>query len=113
LLVDLYFGGGHRTLRLLAPAGRMTLTLYIMQAVVFVPLYYGFGLGLHARLSQSTALTMGVAFFVGQLVFAHVWFRYFLYGPLEWLWRAATYLTIRVPFVRRRPNSGSIPTAIS
>lgn len=77
LLVELYFGIGQGLLRLLAPAGRITLTLYIMQAVVFVPLYYGFGLGLHGKLAQSTALEFGVAFFLGQLVFAHFWFRYF------------------------------------
>ncbi len=102
LLVELYTGVARPLLRLLAPAGRMTLTLYIMQGVVFVPLYYGFGLGLHATLSQIHALELGIAFFIAQLVFAHLWFRAFVYGPLEWLWRAATYLTVKVPF-RKRP----------
>jgi uncharacterized protein len=101
LLVELYLGIGRPVLRPLAAAGRMTLTLYIMQGLVFVPLYYGFGLGWHAKLTQVQALGLGVAFFVTQLVFAHLWFRVFLYGPLEWLWRAATYLTVNVPFLRR------------
>jgi len=35
------------------------------------------------------------------VLFAHLWFRGFFYGPLEWLWRAATYLTLNVPFVRK------------
>jgi len=100
LLVELYLGIGRPLLRPLAAAGRMTLTLYIMQGLVFVPLYYGFGLGLHARLTQLEALGLGIAFFAAQLVFAHLWFRAFVYGPLEWVWRAATYLTVRVPFLR-------------
>ena len=102
LLVELYLGFGRPVLRVLAPAGRMTLTLYVMQNFVFVPLYYGFGLGLHATLTQIQALGLGIAFFACQLVFAHLWFRAFVYGPLEWVWRAATYLTLNVPF-RKRP----------
>jgi len=33
-----------------------------------------------------------------QLVLAALWFRAFRYGPLEWLWRAATRTTFDVPF---------------
>ena len=102
LLVELYLGIGRKILSVLAPAGRMTLTLYVMQNFVFVPLYYGFGLGLHAKLTQIQALGLGVTFFLCQLVFAHLWFRAFVYGPLEWLWRSATYLTLKVPFRKVR-----------
>ncbi len=90
-----------KLLRLLAPAGRMTLTLYVMQAVICVPLYYGCGLGWYATIGQFRALIFGICFFCAQVVFAHIWFRYFLYGPLEWVWRAATYLTVKVPFIRK------------
>lgn len=99
--LNLYFGFGNRVLNLLAPAGRMTLTLYVLQSLVFVPVFYSFGLGLHATMSQQTAVLIGIAAFVVQVILAHLWFRVFLYGPLEWVWRAATYLTLRVPFIRR------------
>ncbi len=99
--LSLYFGFANRVLNLLAPAGRMTLTLYVAQSIVFVPVFYSFGLGLHATMSQQTAILIGLAAFAVQVVFAHLWFRIFLYGPLEWLWRAATYLTLKVPFIRR------------
>ncbi|WP_372012757.1 DUF418 domain-containing protein [Pseudoxanthomonas sp. 10H] len=97
----LYYGGGHRALGVLAPAGRMTLTLYLAQSLLFVPVFYGYGLGLHASMTQLQALLLGLVAFAAQLVFAHLWFRRFYYGPLEWLWRAGTYLTVDVPFVRR------------
>ena len=35
------------------------------------------------------------------MVFAQAWFRHFRYGPLEWLWRAATRTSLDVPFARR------------
>lgn len=90
-----------RTLSSLAPVGRMTLTLYILQSLVFVPVFYGFGLGAHATMTQVEALLIGASTFAMQMVIAGLWFRRFLYGPVEWLWRAATYVTLRVPFLRR------------
>lgn len=99
--VAIYYGGGERTLGVLAPAGRMTLSLYVLQSLVFVPVFYGYGLGLHASMSQVQALLLGLVAFAIQLAFAHLWFTRFYYGPLEWLWRAGTYLTLDVPFVKR------------
>ena len=95
-----YYGGAGRALGVLAPAGRMTLTLYVAQSLVFVPVFYGYGLGLHASMSQVQALLLGLAAFAVQVLFAHLWFRRFRFGPLEWLWRAGTYLTLDVPFAR-------------
>lgn len=97
-----YHGGAERALGVLAPAGRMTLTLYVAQSLVFVPVFYGYGLGLHASMTQVQALLLGLAAFAAQVLFAHLWFRRFWYGPLEWLWRAGTYLTVDVPFARPR-----------
>jgi uncharacterized protein len=101
LFVELYQTAAQPILKLLAPVGRMTLTLYVCQSLVFVPLFYGFGLGMHAWISQSEALAMGIVAFALQILFARLWFRYFLYGPLEWLWRALTNTTLAIPFVRR------------
>ena len=97
-----YYGGAGRALGVLAPAGRMTLTLYVLQSLLFVPVFYGYGLGLHASMTQVQALALGLVTFAAQVVFAHLWFRRFYYGPLEWLWRVGTYLTLDVPFVKRR-----------
>jgi uncharacterized protein len=68
-----------------------------------VPVFYGFGLHHLDRMSAGTALALGLVAFALQVVFAHLWFRRFHYGPCEWLWRALTYLTLDVPFLRRRP----------
>ena len=87
-------------LRRLSPAGRMTLTLYVGQSLFFVPLFYPFGLGLYERLSQEEALALGLVAVTLQLAFAGAWFLRFQYGPLEWLWRCATWLTWKVPILR-------------
>ena len=102
LIVELYMGPLRALLERLAPMGRMTLTFYVAQSLIWVPIFYGFGLGAWKWLPQGTALLLAVGFLVLQGVVATLWFRRFHYGPLEWLWRAATYGTTKVPF-RRQP----------
>ncbi|MFT4089668.1 MAG: DUF418 domain-containing protein [Asticcacaulis sp.] len=84
-------------LNLLAPLGRMTLTLYVGQSLIFVPLYYGFGAGLYKHMTTPAALGLAFAGFIAQCLFAHFWFKKYHYGPLEWLWRCGTYLSLKVP----------------
>jgi uncharacterized protein len=67
---------------------------------VFVPVYYGFGLGWHDDITQVQALLLGLAAFALQLLLAAWWVRRYRYGPLEWLWRAGTYMTTAIPFRR-------------
>jgi len=103
LFIQLWLWGADRWLRYLVPPGRMTLTLYIGQSLVFVPVYYGFGLHLWDRITQPESLILALLAFAAQLAFATIWFRHFVYGPLEWLWRAGMKLSFDVPF-RRRPE---------
>lgn len=80
--------------RILAPmmaCGRMTLTLYIAQSFMVVPLMYGFGLGLWETIGQRNALLLALGLWVLQMLFATWWFTRYRYGPLEWLWRALTW----------------------
>jgi uncharacterized protein len=96
--VLLWHSQAGRLLRGFAPAGRMTLTLYVGQSLVFAPILYGYGFGLWDDLSSRQMVLIGLAAFAAQLVLAALWFRRFRYGPLEWLWRAATRTTLAVPF---------------
>lgn len=92
---------GQKILAVLAPVGRMSLTIYVSQSLCGVPFFYGYGLHMYDKLSQAQALCIGIVFFTLQVLFAHWWLKRFHYGPLEWLWRAATYLTVDVPFVKK------------
>ena len=56
---------------------------------------------LHDDLAPLTCLGIGIVAWAVQMVVAHFWFQRFHYGPLEWLWRAATRTNLDVPFVRR------------
>lgn len=89
--------GAHRVLHWLAAPGRMTLSLYIGQSLVFVPLLYGFGLGLYDEVSQSQMVWIGVAASIVQIIGASLWMRSYRYGPFEWVWRVLTKLSLDIP----------------
>jgi len=91
-----------KALDLLAPYGRMSLTGYVTQGLIGVPLFYGYGLALHRHLGPFASALVGAAIFAAQCVGAHLWLRRFHYGPLEWLWRSCTFLDFATPM--RRPG---------
>ena len=86
-------------LSLVGTAGRMALTNYVTQCVVIFLLSSRFALELHVR-PYYYALG-AVVLFSASMLFSHVWLSRFRYGPLEWLWRSATYL--RVPPLLKAP----------
>lgn len=81
----------------LAWVGRATLSLYILQSLIFVPLFYPFGLGLYDDWSSLIRLGIGLFGIAAQLVVARLWFAHYRYGPIEWLWRSLTYLRTDIP----------------
>ena len=80
-----------RILGILAPVGRMPLTTYYMQSLVCTFVYYGWGLGWAGHVGAADTLGIALAIFAVQIAIAHVWLRYFRFGPLEWVWRTAVY----------------------
>lgn len=88
LIVALYRSRiGRYLLKPLLACGRASLSLYVLQSLVFVPLFYGFGLGWHKSIGQEGALALGVLAWVAQMILANKWLERFRYAPFEALWR--------------------------
>jgi uncharacterized protein len=86
-------------LETLAPVGwvgRMALTNYLLQSIVIDALASGYGA--HLKLRPFLYLPSAIAFFGVLVLFSRTWLSHFRYGPLEWIWRAATYA--RIPSLR-------------
>ena len=75
----------------LAPVGRMALTNYLLQTVICVLIFYGYGFGLFGRFGALTATPIALGIFLVQIFLSALWLRYFQYGPTEWIWRQLTY----------------------
>jgi uncharacterized protein len=83
-----------RVLAPLGPVGRMALTVYLTQTLAFTTLFYGYGLGQAFRLGPAAVTAIAVLIFGAQVLACTWWVRRFRFGPVEWLWRAGTYLTL-------------------
>jgi uncharacterized membrane protein YeiB len=78
--------------RFYAPLGKMALTCFLTQAagaLIFAAL-------VEVRAWNYALLTFGgtALFVTAQSLACTWWLRRFRYGPVEWVWRCATWLTI-------------------
>jgi uncharacterized protein len=77
--------------RWLAAAGRLSLSNYVGQSVLMAALLSGWGLGLGAQASRAQLALMALAIFIVQALASRALLARFRQGPLEALWRRATY----------------------
>jgi uncharacterized protein len=83
---------GRAALAPLAGVGRLALTVYLTQTLIFTTLFYGYGFGQVFRLGPVGVTALAVMIFGVQVVACQWWSRRFRFGPVEWLWRSLTYL---------------------
>ena len=69
----------------MAAAGRISLTVYIMQSVITSTIFGPWGLGLYQRLQTWTVLLLAVGIWLMLVYLATLWLKRFKQGPLEWL----------------------------
>lgn len=85
---------GRTVVTALAPAGRMSLTNYLGQSLVCALLFTGFETALIGRVPPIGVAVIALTLFAAQTVASRWWLTHHGYGPLEWLLRAWTTLSI-------------------
>ena len=79
----------------LGSVGRLALTVYLTQTLMFTTLFYGYAFGQVFRIGPAAVTVYAVLFFAIQIVLCDWWVRRFRFGPMEWLWRSLTYMRIQ------------------
>ena len=74
-----------------AAAGRMALSNYLAQSIIFGFIFYGYGLGLFGKPDPTSASILAFGLYIFQLWFSVWWLKRYRFGPFEWLWRSMTY----------------------
>lgn len=82
----------HDRLMKITAYGKMSLTNYITQSIVGSLLYYHWGFALHNQLGITASFLVGVLFFLVQFGYCRWWMNHHSHGPLEYLWKRATWL---------------------
>ncbi|HEU4473090.1 MAG TPA: DUF418 domain-containing protein, partial [Flavisolibacter sp.] len=80
---------------LLRPVGQMAFTNYLMQSIICGLFFYSIGFGMYGRLERTEIYYVVAAVWVIQIIFSHIWMRYYRFGPFEWAWRSLTYWKIQ------------------
>ena len=70
--------------------GRMALTNYMLQALMFSILFNKYAIGL-SKITKPYILLLSLLIFAILILFSRWWLTRYQYGPLEWLWRSITY----------------------
>ncbi len=92
---------GKKSMSFLAPVGKMAFSNYITQSLVGNFVFLGAGLGFMGQVGPVYFTLFGILFFILQVIASTIWLRYFNYGPVEWIWRSATYKKWQ-PFLKKK-----------
>lgn len=79
-------------LMMIVPYGRMSLTMYISQSAIGAFVFYNWGLGMYSTLGITYSLLVGIGIFVIQYIFSYWWLKSHKQGPLEYIWKKATWI---------------------
>ena len=74
-----------------APVGQLALTNYLMQSLICASIFMSYGFALTAQVGPAKLVLIALAIYISQVIFSHVWVKYYRFGPMEWLWRSLTY----------------------
>ena len=98
-----------KILHVFAPVGQMAFTNYLSQSIITSIVFYG--IGFYSSLQRYEVYYVVVSIWIFQLIFSHIWMKYFLFGPFEWVWRSLTYLH-RPPMRRRTAGEQMMPAQV-
>lgn len=84
-------GTGKTFVRVVAPAGRIALTMYVSQSALMALLLSGFGFGMGVNASPADLMLIASGIYIVLIAASHVMQHYAIPGPLEAMWRKYTY----------------------
>lgn len=89
-----------RTQRLLAAVGKTALTNYLLTSVLCQLVFVWGPWKLFGTLQYYQLMFVVFAVWAVNLTLSSLWLRYFRFGPVEWVWRSATYGKLQPMLVR-------------
>lgn len=108
LIMLLYKSGWFKWLiELFRPVGQMAFTNYLMQSLIGGLFFYGIGFNYFGKLERYELYYYVAVVWLAEIIWSHIWLRYFRFGPLEWLWRSLTYWKIQ-PIKRNKSDTDTL-----
>ncbi|HEX4958751.1 MAG TPA: DUF418 domain-containing protein [Lacibacter sp.] len=88
--------------KLMQPVGQMAFTNYLMQSLMSNLFFLGIGFGMMGKLQRYEIYYVVFAIWIIEIIWSHIWLRFFRFGPLEWCWRSLTYWKLQP--IKKQPK---------
>jgi uncharacterized protein len=75
----------------IANAGKLSLTNYLLQTLMCMVIFYGYGFGRAGKTTLTASWIYIFGIYVFQVLYSNLWVAKFGTGPIERLWRRFTY----------------------
>ena len=95
----------NRHLEMLYYPGEMAMSVYVMQTVIGLALFYPFGLHLFAVTTPAINALLVIPVFLMQVWACRWWLRRYQHGPLEWVTRQITRRELPTPVPEPLPQT--------
>ena len=91
-LVYLFTGSStQRLVHWLAPVGRIALTAYVAHGLLFSIIFLPLGPNLTGIITPFASFWVAIGLYISLTIASILWLKHYRYGPLEFVWRWATY----------------------
>ncbi|HSK13124.1 MAG TPA: DUF418 domain-containing protein [Phnomibacter sp.] len=91
LFTAAYISGRYPVLHAFTYVGRMALSNYLFQSVIYVIIFRWPFFALAGKWGSIICMAPVLVIYPLQIVFSKWWLSRYRYGPAEWLWRSMTY----------------------
>lgn len=92
---------------IMRPVGQMAFTNYLMQSFMSNLYFLGIGFGMIGKLQRYEIYYVVFVIWIIEIIWSHIWLRFFRFGPLEWCWRSLTYWKLQ-PIKKKITEPGNI-----
>ncbi|HLO12991.1 MAG TPA: DUF418 domain-containing protein [Pseudoneobacillus sp.] len=92
LIIILLMEKHSEKLKLFQSVGKLSLSNYLFQSTVSTFLFYSYGFGLYNKVSVGMGTILVLVIFIFQAYISMIWVKRYHYGPVEWVWRAFSYM---------------------
>jgi len=82
-----------KVLSVFIPVGKMSLTIYLVQTILYLLVFFHWthGLQLFGEINMTETYLIAILFFGIQVVFSKNWLKYHDQGPVETVWKNLSY----------------------
>lgn len=81
--------------RAISDTGKMALTNYLSQSIICTTLFFSYGFGLYGKVNIWQGILITITVYSVQVIWSHIWLKYYRFGPMEWVWRSLTYRKVQ------------------